>query len=159
MKYKSEVSRAQDIYMYMHTCSYKCHFVVDTVQPEVLAGIIIGSWAPNPQYKYNIGIPYMYMYMYYICTCISSKSHRTLKFFRPRNVTTCFCQLIPVNAALNILPHGKELTDINACIRALYMYGHTLQAYQLCMCMCVSLCRRRPRNLATLKLSPHQMGS
>ena len=29
MKYKSEVSRAQDIYM--HACSYKCHFVVDTV--------------------------------------------------------------------------------------------------------------------------------
>ena len=38
---------------------------------------------------------------------ISLKSRCTSKSRRPQNVAACFCELIPINAALEVLPHGK----------------------------------------------------
>ena len=54
--------------------------------------------------------------------CISLKSRHTSKSRRPRNVTTYICQLVPINAALEILPHGKGLTAISVCAQAFYVH-------------------------------------
>ena len=69
---------------------------------------------------------------------ISSKSRRTSKSCCPQNVAACFCELIPINAALEILPHGKGSP---ATVR---MSTCTLCAYKLAYywshaCMCVSI--------------------
>ena len=37
---------------------------------------------------------------------ISPKCPHTLKLCHSQNVTTCFCQLIPINSTLELLPHG-----------------------------------------------------
>ena len=42
---------------------------------------------------------------------ISSKSHRTSKSRRPRNLTAPIRRLVPTNAALKISPHGKGSSD------------------------------------------------
>ena len=69
---------------------------------------------------------------------ISSKSRCTSKSHRPRNLAASICQLIPINAALEISPHGKGLTAISVCARAFYlhtnrfiieaMYAHACQS-------------------------------
>ena len=47
---------------------------------------------------------------------ISSKSHH------PRNLTASICQLVPINAALEISPHGKGSTAISICAQAFYVH-------------------------------------
>ena len=42
---------------------------------------------------------------------ISSKSRRTSKSCRPRNLAAPRRRLVPINAALEISPHGKGLSD------------------------------------------------
>ena len=81
---------------------------------------------------------------------ISSKSRLTSKSHHPQNVAACFCQLIPINAALDISPHGK-----GSPVHAHYTHIQIGLLLRLCMCMHVDLCRRRPRNLAALELPLH----
>ena len=47
---------------------------------------------------------------------ISSKSRR------PRNVAASICQLVPINAALEISPRGKGSTAISVCARTFYVH-------------------------------------
>ena len=61
-------------------------------------------------------ISLVYMYR------ISSKSRRTSKSHRPRNVAASICQLIPINAALEISPNGKGSTAISGCAHAFYLH-------------------------------------
>ena len=76
---------------------------------------------------------------------ISSKSRCTSKSCRPRNVAASICQLVPINAALEISPHGKGSTAISVCT-------HTLRAYNgCCVCACVLISVD-----AALELLPHQ---
>ena len=60
----------------------------------------------------------LFMYSY----CISSKSRRTSKSCRFRNVATSICQLVPINTALEILLHGKGSTAISVCARTFYVH-------------------------------------
>ena len=78
----------------------------------------------------------------------------------PRNVTAYFCQLIPTNATLKILPHGKGSTAMYVCACAMHCKCTQIDSLKLYLCMCahVKLCRCRPQDLAALKLSPYQMG-
>ena len=53
---------------------------------------------------------------------ISSKSRHTSKSSRPRNLAASICQLVPINAALQISPHGKGSTAISVCAQAFYVH-------------------------------------
>ena len=91
------------------------------------------------------------------CYHISSKSHCTLKSLHPWIAATYFSQLIPINATLEISPHGKGLTTIicvYVCAHTLYV--HTNRLPKLCIRVHVDLCRCCPWNLAALKLLPQQ---
>ena len=78
--------------------------------------------------------------MYYT----SLKSRHTSKFRHLRNVNACFCQFTPINATLEILPHGKGLIAICICIctRTLYMNTNS-SLLKLCTCVHVDICRHR----------------
>ena len=86
-------------------------------------------------------------YAFYIY-CISSKSRRTLKSCRPRNLAASICQLVPINAALEISPHGKGSTTISVCARAFCVHSYIGLLLKLCTRVRVDLCRRRPRIVA-----------
>ena len=66
---------------------------------------------------------------------ISSKSRC------PRNVAASICQLIPINAALEISPHGKGSTAISVCTRA-FMCIQIGLLLKLCTRVRVDLCRQ-----------------
>ena len=53
---------------------------------------------------------------------ISSKSRRTSKSRRPRNVAASICHLVPINAALEISPHGKGSIEISVCAGTFYVH-------------------------------------
>ena len=86
--------------------------------------------------------------------CISLKSHHTSKSCRPQNVAAYFSQHIPIT------PPSKS----RRMVRGRRRYPHAHAHYtciqiglllKLCTCVRIDLHRRRPRNLATLELSPH----
>ena len=77
---------------------------------------------------------------------ISSKSRRTSKSRCPRNVAACFCELIPINVALEMSPHGKGSPAIMRTRTRIIIYAHTL--LKPCARVRVDLCRRRPRIVA-----------
>ena len=81
--------------------------------------------------------------LYPVIYRISLKSRRTLKSRRPRNVAASICQLVPVNAALEISLRGKGSTAISVCTRAFYVYIIVEAVYAR-----VDLCRCRPRIVA-----------
>ena len=81
---------------------------------------------------------------------ISSKSHHTSK-----SCSILHSQLIPINAALEILPHGTGSTTIYACAHALYVHTNRLITEAVYVRAYQYLCRRRSRNVAALELSPH----
>ena len=63
------------------------------------------------------------------CVCLinlvyrsSLKSRRTSKSRHPWNVAASICQLVPINAALEISPHGKGSTTISVCARTFYVH-------------------------------------
>ena len=64
---------------------------------------------------------------------ISSKSRR------PRNVAASICQLVPINAALEISPHGKGSTAISVCTRAFYVHTNRFIIEAVYTCACRSL--------------------
>ena len=76
----------------------------------------------------------------------------------PRNLTACFCKLIPINAALETSLHGKGSPAIYVCTRPFYVHTNRLIIEAVYACVCVDLSRRCPQNLAALKLSPYQTG-
>ena len=84
---------------------------------------------------------------------ISSKSRRTSKSRRPRNVAASICQFVPINAALEISPHGKGSTAISVCARAFYVHTNRLIIEAVYARACRSLqtppsnCRRTKRSL------------
>ena len=53
---------------------------------------------------------------------ISSKSRRTSKSRRPRNVAASICHLVPINATLEISPHGKGSIEISVCAGTFYVH-------------------------------------
>ena len=67
--------------------------------------------------------------------CVSSKCHCTSKSRHPQNVATCFCKLIPINAALEISPHGQGSPATYICAHVLYMDTNRLS----CVCACLSI--------------------
>ena len=69
---------------------------------------------------------------------ISSKYRHTSKSRCPRNVAACFCELIPINAALEMSPHGKGSPAI------IYTHTRIIPAY-ITEAVRVDLGRRRPR--------------
>ena len=75
---------------------------------------------------------------------ISLKSCRTSKSCHPQNFTACFCELIPINTALKISPHGKGSPAIYICVLALYVHTYKL-INVIIEYVHVDLCRRRPR--------------
>ena len=70
---------------------------------------------------------------------ISSKSRCTSKSRRPRNVVTSICQLVPINAALEISPHGKGSTGISLCAHAFYVPTNRLIVEVVYVRACQSL--------------------
>ena len=102
---------------------------------------------------YVVCLCYVNFYLAATVYCISSKFHC------PRNVAACFCQLVPLNAALKISPHGKGSTAIYVCTHASYTCIQIGLLLKLRMRMRIDLCRCCPRNLAALELSSHQTGS
>ena len=60
-----------------------------------------------------------------------------LEILPPSNVAASFCQLAhPINAAIEILPHGKGLMAIHMCTRNIHAYIIIEAAY-----MYVRACR------------------
>ena len=75
----------------------------------------------------------------YIIYRISSKSRPTLKSRRPRDLAVSICQLISINAALEISPHGKGSTAISVCVRAFYVHTTRLIIEAVYVRACQSL--------------------
>ena len=69
---------------------------------------------------------------------ISSKFRHTSKLCCPQNLAAYFSQLNPMNATLEISPHGTGSTTIYVCAHTLYMYAHTnrliIEAVYVCTC-------------------------
>ena len=56
----------------------------------------------------------------------SSKSCHTSTSCCLRNVPTCFCQFIPINATLKISPDGKGSTAIYECAHPVHVHTNRL---------------------------------
>ena len=65
-------------------------------------------------------------------------------------------QLVPINAALEISPHGKGSTAIYICARTFYMHTNRLIIEAVYTSVCIDLCRHCPQNLVAFELLLHQ---
>ena len=92
----------------------------------------------NHEYYWNVDLA--------ACSTVCYISTKYLKILS-RDIAASFCQLI---AALEISPHGKGLAGIHS-------KSLIASSLKLCTWMSVDRCRHLPQNLATLKLSPHQI--
>ena len=52
------------------------------------------------------------------------KSHHTSKSHHPQNVAACFCQLVPIKAALKISLHDKGSTTIICVCAIVIVHAH-----------------------------------
>ena len=111
------------------------------------------AWSPDPIHGRHKVYSYKTVVRYRISCCTSKSRH-------PRNVAACFCQLIPINATLKILPHGKGSTAMYVCACTMHYKCTQIDSLKLYLCMCahVKLCRCCPQDLATFRLSLYQMG-
>ena len=81
---------------------------------------------------------------------IFSKSRRTSKSRHPRNLAAPIRRVVPINATLEISPHGKGSSESKyvECRRTRAI--HTIES----RCEAGEWTSRRPRNLAALEISP-----